>query len=64
MNNNIEDLARLERLAYFKAWRAANREKTAKHRHRYWEKKALEKLNEGGVENEFTATDANAGTSV
>ncbi|GHV32722.1 hypothetical protein FACS18949_04550 [Clostridia bacterium] len=46
MNNlTVEQLAAEERKAYFKAWRAANKEKAAEHRRRYWEKKALEKLN-------------------
>jgi hypothetical protein len=42
---DIERLAAEERKAYFKAWRAANKEKTAEHRRHYWEKKALERLN-------------------
>jgi len=29
------------RKAYFKAWRAKNKDKTADHRRRYWERKAL-----------------------
>ena len=41
---NIEELATQERKEYFKAWRAANKEKTAKHRRNYWEKRALAKL--------------------
>jgi hypothetical protein len=31
--------------AYFKAWREANKEKTAEHRRRYWEKRALARVN-------------------
>lgn len=49
---DVEELAKMERRAYFKAWRAANKEKTAKHRLRYWEKKAMEKLEKGGADNE------------
>ena len=41
---SIEELAAQERKEYFKAWRAANKEKTAKHRRTYWEKRALIKL--------------------
>ena len=33
-----------EQRSYFKAWRAANKEKTIEYRRRYWEKKALERL--------------------
>ena len=44
-NAEVERVAAEERKAYFKAWRAANKEKTAEHRRRYWEKKALERLN-------------------
>jgi hypothetical protein len=45
MNNpNIEELAAQERKEYFRAWRAANKEKTAKHRRTYWEKRAKQKL--------------------
>lgn len=40
----LEQLAAEERKAYFRAWRAANKEKTAEHRRRFWEKKALERL--------------------
>ena len=41
----LERLVTEERKAYFKSWRAANKEKTAEHRRRYWEKKAMERLN-------------------
>ena len=40
----LERLAMEERKAYFKAWRAANKEKTAQHRRTYWEKRALANL--------------------
>ena len=40
----LERVAAEERKAYFKAWRAANKEKTAEHRRKYWEKKAEERL--------------------
>ena len=41
---NVEELAAQERKEYFRAWRAANKEKTAAHRRAYWEKRALAKL--------------------
>ena len=43
-NAELERVAAEERKAYFKAWRAANKEKTAEHRRRFWEKKATERL--------------------
>ena len=61
-NINLEELIAQERREYFRTWRAANKEKTAKHRRRYWEKKALEKLQEG-VEDNVIAEDENAGRS-
>ena len=47
----LERIAAEERRAYHRAWRAANRDKTAEHRRHYWEKKALEryKTSEGEV---------------
>ena len=51
MNNKaIDEQARQERLAYFKDWRAANPDKTKKHRETYWRKKA-----EQALQNKFTA---------
>jgi hypothetical protein len=41
---DLERAAAEERKAYYKAWREANKEKTAEHRRHYWEKKALERL--------------------
>ena len=49
-NAKLKRAAAEERKAYFKAWRAANKEKTAEHRRRYWEKRALERLNAEGNE--------------
>jgi hypothetical protein len=46
MNPTIEELAAQERREYFRAWRAANKEKTALHRRHYWEKRALVKIQE------------------
>ena len=36
----IEELAREERLAYFREWRANNKDKVKKHNATYWEKRA------------------------
>ena len=41
----LERIVAEERKAYFKAWREANKDKTAEHRRRFWEKRALAKLN-------------------
>lgn len=46
LKSELQHKAAEERRAYFRAWRAANKEKTAEHRRRYWEKKALSKLKE------------------
>jgi hypothetical protein len=43
----LERLAAAERRAYHKAWRAKNKDKEAETRRRYWERKALAKLNAG-----------------
>ena len=39
----IEELARQERLEYFKQWRANNKDKVRATNKRYWEKRALNK---------------------
>ena len=41
----LERIAAEERKAYFKAWRDINKHRTAEHRRRFWEKKALARLN-------------------
>ena len=58
-NASIDELAAAERKAYFKAWRAANKEKTTEHRRRYWEKRALKRQAEQAVikQQEATAQD-------
>ena len=42
----IEDLAREERLEYYRNWRAKNKEKVKESNRKYWERKALEKQKE------------------
>ena len=44
MNQEVEALAREERLNYFKDWRKRNPDKVKKHNSTYWRKKALKKL--------------------
>ena len=58
----LERLAAEERKAYFKAWRAANKEKTAQHRRTYWEKRALAKLPSEQTQ-EVKANDAGANST-
>lgn len=36
----VEEIAREERLAYFREWRANNKDKVKKHNATYWEKRA------------------------
>ena len=40
----VEQLAAEERKAYFKKWRAENKDKVKKHNATYWQKRALKKL--------------------
>ena len=47
-NAELERLAIEERKAYFKAWRASNKDKTAEHRRRYWERKAIKRIAKDG----------------
>jgi hypothetical protein len=44
---NLSEVARAERLEYFKQWRAANKDKVKKHNQDYWRKRAEKKLREG-----------------
>jgi uncharacterized short protein YbdD (DUF466 family) len=51
VKDQLEDQINEERRAYFRAWRAANPDKTRKHRQNYWRKRTERKLkeqNEGG----------------
>ena len=41
--SKIEEMARQERLEYFKKWRAANKDKVRATNQRYWKKRALNK---------------------
>ena len=37
---SVEEIAREERLAYFREWRSNNKDKVKKHNATYWEKRA------------------------
>lgn len=41
---NIDAIAREERLAYMREWRAKNKDKVRANNKRYWEKKALKRI--------------------
>ena len=43
---SIEEIAREERLAYFREWRANNKDKVKKHNATYWEKRAKQRIAE------------------
>ena len=45
-NKTIEEMARDERLAYFKEWRANNKDRVKKYNTAYWEKRAARKNEE------------------
>lgn len=44
MQKTIDQLASEERKAYFKKWRAENKDKVKRHNSNYWEKRALKRL--------------------
>lgn len=48
----IEELALEERRAYFREWRANNKDKVKKHNAAYWEKRAKRRLEEKRDSNE------------
>lgn len=50
LNNNLEEIARQERLEYFRQWRANNKDKVKQHNKNYWLRKAEQRL----MENEKT----------
>ena len=43
-NKDFDAEVKAARREYFKAWRAANKDKVREHNRRYWEKRALERL--------------------
>lgn len=45
-DTKIEELVRMERLEYFRKWRAANKDKIRESNRRYWQKKAERRLQE------------------
>lgn len=56
--NDLDEMARRERLEYFRKWRAANKDKVKQHNQDYWKRKAearLQDRNHGGTSNVITA---------
>lgn len=47
---NLEQLAIEERRAYFKKWRANNKEKVKQHNQNYWKRRAEKRLQEAEKE--------------
>lgn len=47
---NFDADARAAQREYFKAWRAANKDKVREYNRNYWEKRALKRLQEQGGE--------------
>lgn len=41
--SELEEMAKQERKAYMKEWRAANKDKVKKHQQTYWQKKAQQR---------------------
>ena len=49
---SVEEIAREERLAYFREWRANNKDKVKKHNATYWEKRAKRIIAEREAKND------------
>jgi len=58
MMAEIDELARAERLAYHKSWRAANRDKVRRQNEKYWIKMAERKLLEKQAVNDDVTKNA------
>ncbi len=44
IEKNLEEIARQERLAYFREWRAKNKDKVKQHNKNYWLRKAEQRM--------------------
>lgn len=44
----VEEMAKTERLEYFRQWRAANKDRIREHNANYWRKRAEKRLKEEG----------------
>jgi len=45
-STSIEEMTRMERRTYFKAWRVAKKEKVKKHNSSYWQRRAEKRMKE------------------
>lgn len=44
MDTKIDELARQERIEYFRKWRANNKDKVQQHNKTYWQKRAQKRI--------------------
>ncbi len=51
----IAEIARAERLEYFRKWRAANKDKVKEANRKYWQRKAEKRLQEESAKNNATS---------
>ena len=56
----LNELARQERLAYFREWRRANRDKVQRSNQRYWENRAKRRQEQEGNPNGSTRSNQEA----
>ena len=54
-DTQIAEMARAERLEYFRKWRAANKDKVKEANRKYWERKAEKRLQEENEKNNATS---------
>lgn len=45
----LEELARKERIEYYRQWRAKNKDKVRESNRRYWEKRAAKRIEKGAA---------------
>lgn len=50
-DTKMEELARAERLEYFRNWRAKNKDKVRESNRKYWQKRAEKRLQEQSEQN-------------
>jgi len=43
---NVDELARAERLVYFRQWRASNKDRVKQYNENYWRRRAKKRLKE------------------
>lgn len=63
LDKNLEEIARQERLEYFRQWRANNKDKVKQHNKNYWLRKAEQRLNEEQKDKKIAPWAATHGTT-